>query len=300
MSFHTQLLEQTAERPPGPAGRADHPGLRCAARSRCPATWPSCARPTTTCAIPCRCCRPAKARAAGARTPGCAARWTNTSRRKSGHEEWILDDIRACGGDAEAVRHGPPGHATEVMVAYAYDTIARRNPLGFFGMVHVLEGTSVSLALLAADAIQKPLALPDTRLQLPALARHAGPAAHGALRAADGPRSRTRRTRPPSCTPRAPSSASTATSSAACRCRSRGSAVRARRRRPGMKAARRPRAADRCQRRHRPCHGAGAACSAGAAVHAGRPARPRRRPPRRGDWAPVRGRPDAWHGTRPT
>ena len=40
-------------------------------------------------------------------------------------------------------------------------TIARGNPLGFFGMVHVLEGTSVSLALLAADAIQKPLALPD-------------------------------------------------------------------------------------------------------------------------------------------
>ncbi len=47
------------------------------------------------------------------------------------------------------------------MVAYAYDTIARRNPLGFFGMVHVLEGTSVSLALLAADQIQKPLGLPD-------------------------------------------------------------------------------------------------------------------------------------------
>jgi len=80
---------------------------------------------------------------------------------EAGHDEWILDDIRACGGDAEAVRHGQPGHATEVMVAYAYDAIARRNPLGFFGMVHVLEGTSVSLALMAADAIQKPLALPD-------------------------------------------------------------------------------------------------------------------------------------------
>jgi len=77
-----------------------------------------------------------------------------------GHEEWILDDIRACGGDAGAVRHGAPGHATEVMVAYAYDTLERGNPLGFFGMVHVLEGTSVSLALLAADAIQRPLALP--------------------------------------------------------------------------------------------------------------------------------------------
>jgi pyrroloquinoline quinone (PQQ) biosynthesis protein C len=80
---------------------------------------------------------------------------------EAGHDEWILDDIRACGGDGEAVRHGAPGHATEVMVAYAYDRIARGHPLGFFGMVHVLEGTSVSLALLAADAIQQPLALPD-------------------------------------------------------------------------------------------------------------------------------------------
>ena len=81
---------------------------------------------------------------------------------EQGHDEWILNDIRAAGGDDAAVRHGPPGHATEVMVAYAYDTIARRNPLGFFGMVHVLEGTSVSLALLAADQIQKPLQLPDS------------------------------------------------------------------------------------------------------------------------------------------
>ncbi|RPH60558.1 MAG: iron-containing redox enzyme family protein [Burkholderiales bacterium] len=80
---------------------------------------------------------------------------------EAGHDQWILDDIRACGGDAAAVRNGPPGHATEVMVAFAYDTIARVDPLGFFGMVHVLEGTSVSLALLAADAIQKPLALSD-------------------------------------------------------------------------------------------------------------------------------------------
>jgi heme oxygenase len=80
---------------------------------------------------------------------------------ESGHDEWILNDIAACGADVEAVRHGRPGHATEVMVAYAYDTIARGNPLGFFGKVLVLEGTSVSLALMAADAIQKPLRLPD-------------------------------------------------------------------------------------------------------------------------------------------
>jgi hypothetical protein len=77
-----------------------------------------------------------------------------------GHDEWILSDIAACGFDPEPVRHGAPGFATDVMVAYAYDTIARGNPLGFFGMVHVLEGTSVALALTVADCIQAGLGLP--------------------------------------------------------------------------------------------------------------------------------------------
>lgn len=82
-----------------------------------------------------------------------------------GHDAWILEDIEACGSDARAVREGAPGIATEVMVAYAYDTISRRNPLGFFGMVHVLEGTSVALALAAADRIQARLRLPDAALR---------------------------------------------------------------------------------------------------------------------------------------
>ena len=36
-----------------------------------------------------------------------------------GHQEWILNDIRACGGDSEGVRHSAPAPATELMVAYA-------------------------------------------------------------------------------------------------------------------------------------------------------------------------------------
>jgi len=78
-----------------------------------------------------------------------------------GHQEWILSDITACGGDAEAVRHGTPNMSTEVMVAYAYDTIRRNSPMGFFGMVFVLEGTSIRLATVAAQAIQGALRLPD-------------------------------------------------------------------------------------------------------------------------------------------
>lgn len=80
---------------------------------------------------------------------------------EAGHEHWILDDLRACGADAEAVRLGEPGAATAAMVAFAYDLVRRGNPVGFFGMVLVLEGTSVALALAAADSIQRALALPD-------------------------------------------------------------------------------------------------------------------------------------------
>jgi len=78
-----------------------------------------------------------------------------------GHEEWILNDIEAAGGDREAVRTARPLIETEVMVACAYDTIARGNPVGFFGMVLVLEGTSIALASKAAAAIQSSTGLPD-------------------------------------------------------------------------------------------------------------------------------------------
>ena len=80
---------------------------------------------------------------------------------ETGHEEWILNDIAACGADAETVRHGVPAIETELMVSYAYDTIARINPVGFFGMVQVLEGTSVTAATTAARNIQRGLNLPD-------------------------------------------------------------------------------------------------------------------------------------------
>lgn len=80
---------------------------------------------------------------------------------EAGHDEWILADIAAAGGDPEATRGGRPGRATELMVAYAYDTVTRGNPLGFLGMVHVLEGTSAALALQAADVIQARLGLAD-------------------------------------------------------------------------------------------------------------------------------------------
>jgi pyrroloquinoline quinone (PQQ) biosynthesis protein C len=79
---------------------------------------------------------------------------------ETGHQEWVLNDIAACGYDKEAARNTLPHVSTELMVAYAWDMVSRVNPLGFFGMVHVLEGTSINIADKAADVIGSKLKLP--------------------------------------------------------------------------------------------------------------------------------------------
>ena len=78
-----------------------------------------------------------------------------------GHDRWILADIAACGADAVAVEQGMPRLATELMVSYAWDWVLRKNPVSFFGMVLVLEGTSVNLATSMGQLIQHKLGLPE-------------------------------------------------------------------------------------------------------------------------------------------
>ncbi|MCU7917334.1 MAG: iron-containing redox enzyme family protein [Candidatus Thiodiazotropha sp. (ex Epidulcina cf. delphinae)] len=78
-----------------------------------------------------------------------------------GHQEWILNDIKACGGNPDAVRNAAPDMSTELMCAYAYDVVQRRNPVGLLGMVLVLEGTSIKLATEAARNTKTHLGLPD-------------------------------------------------------------------------------------------------------------------------------------------
>ena len=75
-----------------------------------------------------------------------------------GHEKWILNDIEAMGGDADAVRDGKPGIACQVMVGYSYYAIEWVSPYAMLGSVHVLEGMSTLLADKAAEAIQRSLA----------------------------------------------------------------------------------------------------------------------------------------------
>lgn len=103
--------------------------------------------------------------ATGARLPE-SLEWLRSAvaeyiEEEMGHQEWILNDIAACGFDKEKARRSTPNVATEIMVAYAYDTVQRGNPVGFFGMVQVLEGTSIQMADRVADSVQNTLHLPD-------------------------------------------------------------------------------------------------------------------------------------------
>ena len=80
-----------------------------------------------------------------------------------GHEAWILDDIAALGGDAEAVRTGEGDLPCRLMVAYVYSAIDRISPYAMLGMVHVLEGMSAALASAAAETLKSTLGTGDGR-----------------------------------------------------------------------------------------------------------------------------------------
>ncbi len=79
---------------------------------------------------------------------------------ETGHEEWILADIAAAGGDADSARASTPLPATQAMVDRAYARIRGGDPVAFFGMVFVLESVSVALATQGASAVAKNLGLP--------------------------------------------------------------------------------------------------------------------------------------------
>jgi len=80
-----------------------------------------------------------------------------------GHDLWILDDIRAVGGDPRAVANGKANISCRAMVAFAYYAIEWSSPYALLGMVHVLEGMSVQLATQVAAAIQRSYGLETER-----------------------------------------------------------------------------------------------------------------------------------------
>ncbi len=89
---------------------------------------------------------------------------SNYIQEEIGHEQWILDDIAACGFDRDEFEFGTAPVATDIMVSYLYDYIHRKNALGVFGMVQVLEATSSSLAPAVAQIVKRKLSLPESAM----------------------------------------------------------------------------------------------------------------------------------------
>lgn len=77
-----------------------------------------------------------------------------------GHEEWILNDIESAGGSKDVARASTPNLETQALIAYNYDYLNRKNPVGFFGMVFMLESTSTQIANKGAEAVKEKLKLP--------------------------------------------------------------------------------------------------------------------------------------------
>lgn len=78
-----------------------------------------------------------------------------------GHEQWILNDIEVLGGDREAIINSRPDRNIQLMVSYLYDAINREHPAALLGMVFMLEGTSIQVAISMAHKIKQALALPN-------------------------------------------------------------------------------------------------------------------------------------------
>ena len=76
-----------------------------------------------------------------------------------GHHNWILNDIENSGVlNKKEVESSLPLPETQAMISYVRDEI-RKNPMSFFGMVLVLEGTSVEVATQSGELIMKHLGL---------------------------------------------------------------------------------------------------------------------------------------------
>ena len=189
MSFHQRLVEQTADAAPGPAGARPSSRAACAARCRCPATWPSCARPTTTCATRCRCCAACKAALPPRHAwlhdaAGRVHRRGARPRRVDPRRHPRLRRRRR----GRAPRPARPCHRGDGGLCLRHDRAPQ--PAGL--LRHGACARRHQRVAGAAGRRRDPAAARPARrgLQLPALARHARPGAHRALRAPDGPHRR--------------------------------------------------------------------------------------------------------------
>ena len=83
------------------------------------------------------------------------------AREELGHEEWVLDDLRALGEDPSEVVNTRPVPACAAMVGFEYYTAMHANPVGLFGWLYVLEAIGDDLGHICGDHMAKAFDVPD-------------------------------------------------------------------------------------------------------------------------------------------
>lgn len=58
---------------------------------------------------------------------------------EKGHEEWVLNDIRAIGGDVDQVRNSTARTPVDAFLGYNYAVTDRHHPVAVMGMLYTLE-----------------------------------------------------------------------------------------------------------------------------------------------------------------
>lgn len=74
---------------------------------------------------------------------------------ETGHEQWVLEDIAAVGGDVRGVIATPPSAPVQAMIGFNYDAAGRIHPCSVLGMLYVLEVVASVYGGKVADSIAR-------------------------------------------------------------------------------------------------------------------------------------------------
>ena len=74
---------------------------------------------------------------------------------ETGHEQWVLEDVAAVGGDVRAVTQTPPSAPVQAMIGFNYNAAERIHPCSVLGMLYVLEVVASVYGGKVADSIAR-------------------------------------------------------------------------------------------------------------------------------------------------
>jgi pyrroloquinoline quinone (PQQ) biosynthesis protein C len=74
---------------------------------------------------------------------------------EKGHEAWVLEDIKALGGDVSGAQANLPSPPVQAMIAFNYHGAERRHPCSVLGMLYTLEVVSSVYGGRVADSIAR-------------------------------------------------------------------------------------------------------------------------------------------------